>query len=160
MAQSDYDALLDSLRELTSDPDGAEFTRSNLIALLDLLTTHLGEALATKVGELGDGTSVQAEHPVVAQLSGLASALRDLDKGLTDPVVKRIAGNRNASRPWSVRRDDETLIEGLEVYRRVHKIKDIKAAARKAAMELRRNRYTRRGKSLRWQDLYNLIYRH
>ena len=55
MADPDWDALLDTLRALPNKPDGAQFTRPNLIALLGVLVTHLGEALATKVGELGSG---------------------------------------------------------------------------------------------------------
>lgn len=50
MADAEHDALLDGLRALTDAPNGAEFTRSNVIALLGVLVTHLGEALATKVG--------------------------------------------------------------------------------------------------------------
>lgn len=39
MADRDYDTLLDSLRALANSPDGADFTRSNLIALLDNVET-------------------------------------------------------------------------------------------------------------------------
>ena len=143
MADAEYDALLDGLRALTDAPNGAEFTRSNVIALLGVLVTLLGEALATKVGELEDGASVEAEHPVSAQLSGLVEALRDLDIGLTDPVFGSALGNQNARRNWRVRQEDNALIEGLEVFQRVRKIKHRKAAAMKAASELRRSKYTR-----------------
>lgn len=89
MGTADYDALLDNLRQLTSAPGHADFTRPNLIALLEVLTTHLGEALTSKLGELEDGTHVEAQHAVADLLSGLCSALRDLDNGLTDPVLRR-----------------------------------------------------------------------
>jgi hypothetical protein len=160
MADTEYDALLGDLRVLTDAPNGAEFTRSNLIALLGVVVTHLGEALATKVGELENGSPVEAEHTVSAQLSGLVEALRDLDIGLTDPVFEPALGNQNARRNWRVRQEDKALIEGLEVFQQAKKIKHLKTAARKAASELRRSKYTRRGKKLSWLDLYNLYYRH
>jgi hypothetical protein len=160
MADTEYDALLGDLRALTDAPNGAEFTRTNLIALLYVLDIHLGKALATIEGKLEDGTSVEAEHPVSAQLSGLVEALRDLDSGVTDPVFKRAFGHQNARRNWRLRQEDNALIEGLEVFQRVKKIKHRKAAAMKAASELRRSKYMRNGKELRWLELYNLYYRH
>lgn len=160
MADTEYDALLGDLRALTDAPNGEEFTRSNVIALLGVLVTHLGEALATEMGELEDGTPVEAEHSVSAQLSGLVQALRDLDIGLTDPVFEPTLGNQNARRNWRMRQEDNALIEGLEVFQRIKKIKNRKAAAMKAASELRRSKYTRRGKKLSGLDLYNLYYRH
>jgi hypothetical protein len=54
MADTEYDALLGDLRALTAAPNGAEFTRSNLIALLYVLDIHLSAPLATKEGELED----------------------------------------------------------------------------------------------------------
>jgi len=98
MADAEYEALLGDLRALTDAPNGAEFTRSNLITLLGVLVTHLGDALATEVGELEDGTPIGAEHPVSAQLSGLVEALRDLDIGLTDPVLCHASSKKMASR--------------------------------------------------------------
>lgn len=160
MADADYDALLGELRALTDAPNGAEFTRSNAVALLSVLVTHLSEALATTGGELEDGTPVEAEHPVAAQLSGLVEALRDLDIGLTDPVFEPTWGNQNARRNWRVRQEDKALIEGLEVFQRVMKIRHRKAAIMKAALELNRNKYTRRSRALTWRDLHNLYYRH
>ena len=160
MADTAYDALLAELRALTDVPNGAEFTRSNLIALLGVVVTHLGQALATMEGQLDNGTPVEAEHPVSAQLSGLIEALRDLDNGLTDPVFEPTLGNQNARRNWRMRQEDNALIEGLEVFQRIKKIKNRKAAAMKAASELRRSKYTRRGKKLSGLDLYNLYYRH
>lgn len=160
MGAPDYDALLDNLRELTGDPDNAEFTRPNLIALLEVLTAHLGEALVTTVGELEGGTLVQAEHPVATQLSGLASALRDLDSGLTDPVLKSATSKKTARRPWSLRQEDEILLEAVEVFRRFERIKSLTEAARKVTTALNRHNYTRRGKKLKGRDLYNLINRY
>ena len=160
MADTEYDALLGDLRALTAAPNGAEFTRSNLVALLYVLDIHLSAPLATKEGELEDGTLVEAEHPVSTLLSGLVKALGDLDIGLTDPVFEPAAGNQNARRHWRVRQEDNALIEGLEVFQQAKKIKHLKKAAMKAASELKRSKYTRRGKELSWLDLYNLHYRH
>ena len=58
MADTEYDALLGDLRALTDAPNGEEFTRSNLIALLYVLDIHLSAPLSTKEGELEDGTLV------------------------------------------------------------------------------------------------------
>lgn len=160
MADTEYDALLDGLRAVTDTPNGEEFTRSNVIALLGVLVSHLGEALATKVGELDDETPVEAEHPVSAQLSALVEALRDLDIGLTDPLFKPAVGNKNARRHWRLRQEDEALIEALDVFQRLMKIKCRKSAMMKAASELKRSKYTRRGRLLTWLDLQNLYYRH
>lgn len=157
MTSIEYHALLESLRDLASHPNGEDFNRANLIALIEVLASHLGEALATKVGELEGGTLVQAEHPVVSQLSGLASALRDLDAGLTDPVLKRTLSKKTAARPWHVRQQDQTLIEAVEVFGRLKRIKSVKGAANKVATELNRQQYTRRGKRLRGSDIYNII---
>jgi hypothetical protein len=158
MATHDHDVLLDKLRALTSDPDGTEFTRPNLIALLDVLTGHLDEAMATRLGELEDGTLVLARHPVVEQLSGLTAALRDLDQGLTDPVLKRIGGKKNAARPWQLKRKDDILLDAMEIFQRTHKFPSRKAAAMRLAVKLKSKRYRRKGKELDGGSLYALYF--
>ena len=160
MASHDHDVLLDKLRALTSDPDGTEFTRPNLIALLDVLTGHLDEAMATRLGELEDGTLVLARHPVVEQLSGLTAALRDLDQGLTDPVLKRIGGKKNAARPSRLVRDDDALLEALEIFEKMEKLPHLKAAAKRLAVKLQRTEYRRKGKGMTGNSLYALYYKH
>lgn len=156
MAVSDYDALLDNLRQLTSAPGKADFTRPNLIALLEVLTTHLGEALTSKFGELEDGTHVEAQHAVADLLSGLSSALRDLDSGLTDPVLRRVAGKKNSARPWRLRQEDDVLFEALEIFQRIKRLPDRKAAARRLTVTLQSSNYRRKGKQLKWSNLYAL----
>lgn len=156
MGASDYDAFLDSLRELTADPANAGFTRPNLIALLEVLTSHLDEALASKLGELEDGTHVETQHAVADLLSGLSSALRDLDNGLTDPVLQRIAGKKNAARPWRLRQEDDLLFEALEIFQRIKRLPDRKAAARRLAVTLQSSDYRRKEKKLRGSNLYAL----
>ena len=160
MGASDYDALLNSLRQLTRAPGNAEFTRPNLIALLEVLTTHLGEALASKLGELEDGTHVLAQHAVADLLSGLSSELRDLDKGLTDPVLRRLAGKKNSARPWRLRQEDDVLFEALEIFQRIKRLPDRKAAARRLAVTLQSSNYRRRGKKLSGLNLYSLYNKH
>jgi hypothetical protein len=160
MATHDHDVLLDKLRALTSDPDGTEFTRPNLIALLDVLTGHLDEALATRLGEFEDGTLLLARHPVVEQLSGLTAALRDLDQGLTDPVLKRIGGKKNAARPWQLKRKDDILFDAIEIFQRIHKLPNRKAAATRLAVKLKSKRYRRKGKELDGGSLYALYFKH
>lgn len=160
MGTGDHNVLLEQLRTFSSDPDREDFSRPNLIALLDLLATGLGEQLATKQGELEDGTHVFAEHSVVAQLSGLASALRDLDKGLTDPVLKRVGGKKNAARPWRLIKEDDVLFEALEIFQSMRKLQDRKAAAIALALKLRASGYKRRGKWLSWSNLYGLYSKH
>ena len=160
MASHDHDVLLDKLRALTSDPDGTEFTRPNLIALLDVLTGHLDEAMATRLGELEDGTLVLAPHPVVEQLSGLTAALRDLDQGLTDPVLKRIGGKKNAARPSRLVRDDDALLEALEIFQKMEKLPHLKAAAKRLAVKLQCTEYRRKGKGMTGNSLYALYYKH
>ena len=160
MATHDHDVLLDKLRALTSDPDRTEFTRPNLIALLDVLTGHLDEAMATRLGELEDGTLVLARHPVVEQLSGLTAALRDLDQGLTDPVLKRIGGKKNAARPWQLKREDDILFDAIEIFQRKHKLPNRKAAAKRLAIKLQCTEYRRKGKGMTGNSLYALYYKH
>jgi hypothetical protein len=159
VADPDWDALLDTLRALPNKPDGAQFTRPNLIALLDVLTTHLGAAIETEVGELEDGIQIITEHPVVDQLSGLVQALRDLDIGLIDPVFKPTLSNKNALRHWRERQEDKDLIEGIKILQRVNKFKSFKATAMAAQSMLGRINHTRRGKRLSWKDLINLHHR-
>ena len=156
MDAEQYDALLDSLRELTADPARADFTRPNLIALLDILTIHLGEALAAKVGELEDGTHVETQHAVADLLFGLSSALRDLDNGLTDPVLLRSAGKKNSARRWRLRQDDEVLFEALEIFQRIKRLPNRKAAARRLAVTLQSSDHRRNGKTLKGASLYAL----
>lgn len=156
MGAEQYDALLDSLRELTADPANADFTRPNLIALLDILTNHLGEALASKLGELEDGTHVETQHAVADLLSGLSSALRDLDNGLTDPMLRRIAGKKNSARPWRLRQQDDVLFEALEIFQRIKRLPDRKAAARRLAVTLQSSNYRRKGKQMSGSNLYSL----
>lgn len=156
MGAREYDALLDSLRELTGTPGNADFTRPNLIALLEVLTSHLGEALASKLSELEDGTHVEAQHAVADLLSALSSALRDLDNGLTDPVLLRSAGKKNSARRWRLRRDDEVLFEALEIFQRIKRLPDRKAAAWRLAVTLQSSDYRRKGKKLSGSSLYSL----
>jgi hypothetical protein len=160
MATHDHDGLLDKLRTFASDPARTEFTRPNLTALLDVLTDHLDGALATSEGELEDGTLVEAQHPVAAQLSGLTAALRDLDQGLTDPVLKRIGGKKNSARPWRLKQDDDALFEALEVFQRMQNLPDLKAAAKGLAVKLQSNGYRRRGNRMKGSSLYSLYYKH
>lgn len=160
MATHDHDVLLDKLRALTSDPDGTEFTRPNLIALLDVLTGHLDEPMATRLRELEDGTLLLARHPVVELLSGLTAALRDLDRGLTDPVLKRIGGKKNAARPWQLKRKDDILFEALEIFQKIQKFPTLKAAADRAAVKLQCTKYKRKGKGMTGNSLYALYYKH
>lgn len=156
MDNSDYCMLLDKLNALATRPDGADFTSPNLIALLDILTSHLGAALETKAEELEDGSYFTEEHPVAAQLSGLASSLRDLDCGLTDPVLKAEISNTNASLGWRQRQEDECLFEAVEIFQRIEKIPNLKAAARRVAVKLQFAKYERRGKPLKALSLYAL----
>jgi hypothetical protein len=147
---------LDELNALATRPDGADFTRPNLIALLNILTSHLGTALETKAKELDEGVYFAEEHPVAAQLSGLASSLRDLDCGLTDPVLKAAKSDTNASLGWRQRQEDEDLFEAVEIFQRIEKIPNLKAAARRVAVKLQFAKYERRGKSLKASTLYAL----
>ncbi len=160
MADPDWDALLDTLRALPNKPDGAQFTRPNLIALLDVLTTHLGAAIEIEGEELADGIQIITEHPVLDQLSGLVKALRDLDIGLTDPVFEPTLSDKNALRRWRERQEDKDLIEGMKILQRVNNIKSFQSTAMVAASMLGRANYTRRGKRLNWKDLINLYHRH
>lgn len=160
MGASDYNTLLDDLQKLTSAPGNADFTRPNLIALLETLTTHLGEALASKLGELEDGTHVEAQHAVADLLSGLSSALRDLDNGLTDPVLQRSPGKKNSARRWRLRQDDEVLFEALEIFQRIKRLPNRKAAARRLAVTLQSSDYRRSGKKLTGVSLYALYNKH
>ena len=156
MADPDYDALLDNLRALTSDPDNAEFTRPNLIAVLEIVTAHLDDALALNVGKLEGGMHVEAEHPVATLLSGLVSALRDLNNGLTDPVLTPTSGKKNSARRWRLRQEDAALFEALEIFQRIKGLPNRKAAARRLAVKLQPSGYRRRGKTLKGSNLYAL----
>jgi hypothetical protein len=160
MGATDQGPFLDALRAFTSDTNRLEFTRPNLIALLDLLTDHLGGQLAIEQGVLEDGTHVEVEHPVVAQLTGLALALRDLDKGLTDPVLKRVGGKKNAARPWRLMKDDDVLFDTLEIFQQVRNLPNRKAAAKAMALKLRTSGYKRRGNWLSWGNLYALYHKY
>lgn len=160
MGTGQYDALLDSLRELTADPANADFTRPNLIALIEVLTTHLGEALASNLGELEGGTHVEAQHVVADLLSGLTLALRDLDNGLTDPVLLRSPGKKNSARRWRLRQEDDVLFEALEIFQRIKGLPNRKAAARRFAVMLQSFGYRRSGKMLNGASLYALYNKH
>lgn len=155
-----YSALLSALREATARPGGEDFTRANLIGLLDILSLHLGDDLASKVGELEDGTEVAAEHAVAAHLAGLVSALRDLDNGLRDPVLKPKTTKKTAGRRWRQRQEDKHLIEALEIFTATKKIRRLKPAARQAASLLNKAGHTRCGQRWTGESLYNLYYRY
>lgn len=159
MADAEYEALLGDLRALTDAPNGAEFTRSNLITLLGVLVTYLGDALATEVGELEDGTPIGAEHPVSAQLSGLVEALRDLDIGLTDPVLCHASSKKMASRKWRERQEDVDIILGLKALRQARGIKKWTEVAALAKKLLNEKGHKYRNQRLDAKILTSLLHR-
>ena len=157
-----YSALLSALREATARPGGEDFTRANLIGLLDILCLHLGDDLASKVGELEDGTELGEEHAVAAHLAGLASALRDLDNGLADPVLEPKTTNQTALRRWLLREGDRYLIEALDILWSIEgkRPRKLRHTARQVADKLSKAGYTRKGGKLTGSMLYNLYYKY
>lgn len=157
-----YSAMLSALREATARPGGEGFTRANLIGLLDILSLHLGDDLASKVGELEDGTELGEEHTVAAHLAGLASALRDLDNGLADPVLKPKTTKQTALRRWRLREDDRYFIEAVDILWSIEgkRPRKLRQTARKVADKLSKAGYTRKGSKLTGLMLYNLYFKY
>lgn len=157
-----YSALLSALREATARPGGEDFTRANLIELLDILSLHLGDDLASKVGELDDGTEVAAEHAVAAHLAGLVSALRDLGNGLRDPVLEPKTTKQTARRRWRQRQEDKHLIDALDILWSIEgkRPRKLRHTARKVAEKLSKAGYTRKGSKLTGRMLYSLYFKY
>lgn len=157
LEQQAMDELLKDLKSLTSTPEGAEFNRKNIIALLGVLNQHLGGALETPVVTLEDGTEVVEEHPTGALLRVLEEALKDLDIGLTDPVLKPVSHGANATLPWNVREHDRQLREFLRVVQQVKGISQLKKAARQLATILKEIGSTRKGRILTSGDILSTL---
>lgn len=152
-----YEALLDELRALASGPGGGEFTRQNIIALINVLARHLDHALATPIGSVEDGTEVAVQHPVGEQLEALSDALGDLDVGLTDPILRPNSYGANNTRGWALRNKDERLAEALNIYMAAKPGMKLRTAARDVARLLKEER---RGRPLTGRRLEKIYYRY
>lgn len=152
---SALDTMLDALREAADGEERADFNRANVIGILKVLAEHLDPLLEEPSVQNENGEAV-IRHTAVEQLLALASALDDLDTGLTDPVLRRIAGKKNSARRWRLRQEDEVLFEALEILQRIKRLPDKKAAARRLAVTLQSSDYRRSGKTLKGASLYAL----
>ena len=154
---SALDSMLDAIREVTGSEKQAESTRKNIISLLEVVADHLGPLLEVALAQ-DEACEVAAEHDATALLRALASALRDLDTGLTDPIFEPYKHGANASLPWHVRASDAALVEAIRIYRRKYKITQNAAATRLAA-DLNAQGFQRRGVKLTGESLRRLKYR-
>lgn len=154
------DALLGSLRELTDRPGGKEFNRGNILALLDALASHLERPLAKADGTLDDGTLVLLEHPAVTLLRNLSSAIEDLDKGLTDEVLKPISYGANNTRRWRLRAQDEAVIDLIAVTSLIHAGRNKNTIIRELARNMRKGGYLRQGKQVGASQMRGIWNRH
>ena len=153
---SAFEVLLNDLRALSVKPGGAEFNRKNVVALLQSLTLHLGDALAIPAGVLDDDVELFLDHPVATQLKSLSSAFGDLDIGITDDIFKPYSHGSNAARPWWLRERDKVLVECLADFQRHHGIAQQKQAAMQLAKTLKVAGYRRKGEMLTWRQIIDL----
>ncbi len=150
------DAMLDAIRAVTRDEEQPTLDRKGIIGILEVVAEHLDPLLQDTVLQDQD-IEVAVEHAAVAQIRGLASALRDLDTGLTDPIFKPYEHGANATLPWHTRASDAALVEMLRVYQKKFKLNQ-KAAAKKLAGDLTANGYLRKGKALTGGTLQRVKY--
>ncbi|MFM2302281.1 MAG: hypothetical protein RLZZ84_2017 [Pseudomonadota bacterium] len=150
------DAMLDAIRAVTRDVEHPTLGREGIIDILEVVAEHLDPLLQETVLQDQD-FEVAVEHAAVAQIRGLASALRDLDTGLTDPIFKPYEHGANATLPWCTRASDAALVEMLRVYQKKFKLTQ-KAAAKKLAVDLTANGYLRKGNALTGRSLQRLKY--
>jgi hypothetical protein len=159
MSKNDeWDALLGSLCAVTDRRGGAEFSRENILALLDLLVRHMEKPMAITDHSLDDGTLVLVEHPTVTLMRRLFRAIGDLDIGLTDDVFKPKPTGKYNTRPWRLRAQDQAVIDLIDVTYRLNGGTNRSKTINKLAREMRRRGYTRRGKSVspsQMQKLWN-----
>ena len=153
------DRLLTALCVVVEGPDGSRFDRPNIIRLLSVLAAQLGEHLQTPLGTLDDGTEVVGEHPAVTQLWSLVQALKDLDRGLTDEVLRPCRDGATASLPWRLRNADRALIDLLRVFEKAGGFSTRKDAAEALARKLRKRGYRRKGQAVSARQLINLNHR-
>lgn len=154
-----FDAFLAALCEVVDAPDGSAFDRPKIIRLLNVLIAQLGEYLRTPLGMLDDGTEVVGEHPAVTQLWSLVQALKDLDRGLTDEVLRPCRDGATASLPWRLRNADRALIDLLRVFEKAGGFSTRKDAAEALARKLRKRGYRRKGQAVSARQLINLNHR-
>ena len=155
-SKSNYEALVGALGEIVEPGSRADFSRENIIALLKVLTEYLSKDLKIPLERWDDGTQLYEEHPILTQLRHLASALGDLDKGLTDPLLKPYSHGSNAARPWRIRDADRELSALLQVMRIVEGRKYLRSTAMELARQLKRGGRVRKGKALNWQQILTI----
>lgn len=151
------DAMLDAIRTVTRGEEQPELDRKGIIGILEVVAEHLDPLLQEPVVQ-DDTFEVVVEHAAVAQIRGLASALRDLDTGLTDPIFEPYQHGANATLPWRVRASDAALVQMMRVYQKKFKLTQIEAA-KKLAAKLTANGYLRKGRRLTGRSLQRLKYR-
>ena len=160
MGSTDYQALLDDLRTKFREEKRQEFTRENILYLLDSLFEHLSPALAIPEAALDDGTKVVLEHPAASLLRHLSCAFKDLDTGLTDDVFKAFSDGSNNTRCWKLGLQDRALIELIEIMHHVHGHKTWTKTFQVVARDLKRGGYTRKGDALTWGQIKEIYYNH
>ncbi len=154
--ESAMEAMLCALQEVAEGEERADFNRANVIGILKVLAEHLDPLLEEPLVQDEHGEAV-IRHTVVEQLLALASALDDLDTGLTDPIFDPYEHGANATLSWDVRESDAAIIEALRIYQNRYKLMQIAAAA-KLAKDLAANGFQRRGKTLSGENLQRLKY--
>ena len=150
------EAMLDAIKAVTRDEAQPALDRKSIVDILEVIAEHLDPLLHEPVAQ-DDASEVALEHTAVAQLRGLASALQDLDTGLTDPVFNPYQHGANATLPWRVRATDDALVQALSVYQKKFNLTQKEAAARMAA-KLTAGGFLRKGEKLSRSSLQRLKY--
>lgn len=153
---SALDTMLDALRGAADGEECADFNRTNVISILQVLAENLDPLLEDPLVQ-DQHCEVVIRHTAVGQLLALISALGDLDIGLTDAIFEPYKHGANATLPWDVRESDAALIEAVRVYQSKYELSQI-AAAKKVANDLTASGFRRKGMVLTGENLQRLKY--
>ena len=132
------------------------FTRSNVLTELDIVVAYLESTTSTELGKTLDGETIITTTPSVNLLHRLIDAIRDLDSGVTHPVLSS-NGIGGSARSTEHRKREASLIELVETVHKEFQFKTRSKAELEVAERLRKRNVTIKGQTATKESINSII---
>ena len=153
MKQKTHDFLDSSAAE-----DRSAFIRPNILKALESIAKDLEATMTIEIGSNPDGSKIMSLHPHAVLLNKLIDSIKDLDLGVTHPVLQS-TGNGGNTKSTEERKAEATLGELVEMVQHEFFPKNRRKAEFEVAKRLRERSVTIKGKPAT-QERINAIIRH
>ena len=142
--------------QIKTSPSGAEWTRYDIIKILESISDFVDSISTDKILSQDDELIVLAEHPAVTILNHFIAALKDLNNGNVDKRLKSPAGFGGAAHKAAEASDITLWLNTVEIVRQHEDITYAKAEGKVASVLSKakvkhRGRYVTAEKLRRWR---------